>query len=193
MLNRKFFFDQVRSTLFGGSLRTSQVNGLTAILDEWDKNWAKKDDRWLAYMLGTAHHETAATIQPIEEFGKGKGRPYGQNLKMDKKTRYTDTTNLFYGRGYVQLTWYDNYQKAGKKLGIDLIQHPELALVPANASEIMFNGMNEGWFTGKKLSDYFNPATEDWVNARRIINGTDKAALIANYGKQYYAALSHTI
>ncbi len=193
MLNRNFFFTQVRNTLFSGTLKQSQVNGLTAILDEWEKNWAAKDDRWLAYMLATAHHETGATMQPIEEYGKGKGRPYGTNLKMDKKTRYTDTTNIFYGRGYVQLTWYDNYQKAGKKIGVDLIQHPELALDPDNASEIMFNGMNEGWFTGKKLSDYFNATVEDWVNARRIINGTDKATLIANYAKQYYAALSHTV
>jgi putative chitinase len=193
MINRKFFFDHSRNTLFNGILKQSQVNGLTAILDEWEKNWAKKDDRWLAYMLATAHHETGATMQPIEEFGKGKGRPYGQNLKMDKKTRYTDTTNLFYGRGYVQLTWYDNYQKAGKKLGQNFIQHPELVMTPVNASEIMFFGMTEGWFTGKKLSNYFNPTTEDWVNARRIINGLDKATLIANYAKMYYASISHTV
>jgi putative chitinase len=193
MINRKFFFDHSRNTLFHGILKQSQVNGLNAILDEWEKKWAKKDDRWLAYMLATAHHETGATMQPIEEFGKGKGRPYGQNLKMDKKTRYTDTTNIFYGRGYVQLTWYDNYQKAGKKLGQDFIQHPELTMTPANASEIMFVGMSEGWFTGKKLSNYFNPTTEDWVNARRIINGLDKATLIANYAKMYYASISHTV
>ncbi len=192
MINRKFFFDHVRAFLFQGSLKQSQVTGLTAIMDEWEKNWGKKDDRWLAYMLATAHHETDRTMMPINEYGKGKGRKYGENLKMDG-TRYTDTTNIFYGRGYVQLTWYENYQKAGKKLGLDLIKNPELALVPANASEIMFNGMNEGWFTGKKLSTYFSPTAEDWVNARRIINGLDKANLIAGYAKQYYAAISHTV
>ncbi len=191
MINRKFFFDQARAYLFGGTLKQSQVNGMTAILDEWDENWAGKDDRWLAYMLATAHHETDRTMKPIEEYGKGRGRTYGQNLKMDG-TRYTNTTNVFYGRGFVQLTWYENYDKAGKKLGQDFIKNPAGVMQLDTASEIMFNGMNEGWFTSRKLSNYFNPATEDWVNARRIINGLDKANLIAGYGKQYYAAISHT-
>jgi putative chitinase len=191
MVNRSFFFYQVRASLFGGVLKQSQVNAMTAILDEWENNWARKDDRWLAYMLATAHHETDRTMRPIEEYGKGAGRRYGQNLKLDG-TRFTDTTERFFGRGLVQLTWYENYHKAGKKLGQDFIQNPALVLQPDNATEIMFHGMNEGWFTGKKLSLYFNPTTEDWINARRIINGLDKANLIAGYGKHYYAGISHT-
>lgn len=100
------------------------MDGLNAILNEWEKNYSSKDDRWLAYMLATAHHETDRRIQPIEEYGKGKGRPYGKNIKMNG-TRYNDTANLFYGRGFVQLTWYENYQKAGAKLGLNLIKNPE--------------------------------------------------------------------
>ena len=191
MINRKFFFDQARTYLFGGALKQSQVNGMTTILDAWEESWSEKDDRWLAYMLATAHHETDQSMKPIEEYGKGQGRTYGQNLKMDG-TRYTNTTNIFYGRGFVQLTWYENYDKAGKKLGQDFIKNPALVMRLDNAGEIMFNGMNEGWFTGKKLSNYFNSTTEDWVSARRIINGLDKANLIEGYGKHYYAAISHT-
>lgn len=191
MINRKFFFDHARTYLFGGTLKQSQVNGITAILDGWDQSWAKKDDRWLAYMLATVHHETDRTMQPIEEYGKGRGRKYGENFKMDG-TRYTDTSNIFYGRGFVQLTWYENYQKAGNKLRRNFIKNPALAMQLNYAGKIMFNGMNEGWFTGKKLSDYFNATTGDWINARRIINGLDKANLIAGYGQQYYAAISHT-
>lgn len=192
MFNRKFFFDNARRTLFDGSFRQSQINGLNAILDEWEKSWAKNDDRWLAYMLATAHHETDRKMQPIEEYGKGRNYTYGKRIKMDRKP-YTDTDAIFYGRGFVQLTWYENYAKAGKKLKVDLLHHPELALTLENATEIMFYGMTEGWFTGRKLSSYFNPATEDWTNARRIINGTDKAQLISSYAKKYYASLSHTI
>ncbi len=191
MINRKFFFDHARTYLFGGTLKQSQVNGITAILDVWDQNWAKKDDRWLAYMLATAHHETDRTMQPIEEYGKGRGRQYGENLKMDG-TRYTDTGNIFYGRGFVQLTWHENYQKAGTKLRRNFIKNPALVMQVKNAGKIMFNGMNEGWFTGKKLSDYFNATSGDWINARRIINGLDKAHLIAGYGQLYYGAISHT-
>ena len=56
-INRKFFFDTVRLSLFDGSLRQGQVNGMTAILDYWETHHATKDDRWLAYALGTTHHE----------------------------------------------------------------------------------------------------------------------------------------
>ena len=192
MINRQFFFTQVRTYLFGGTLKQLQVNGLNAILQEWDDNWAKKDDRWLAYMLATAHHETDRTMQPIEEYGKGKNRKYGETYKMDG-TRYTDTSNLFYGRGYVQLTWYENYAKAGKKLGQNFLQNPLLVMRPDNASEIMFYGMTEGWFTGRKLGDYFSESMQDWRNARRIINGLDKADLVSGYAQQYYAAISHTV
>ncbi len=191
MLNRNFFFDQTKISLFNGKFNQTQIDGLNAILDEWEKNYSKKDDRWLAYMFATTHHETDRTFRGIEEYGKGKNRPYGKNIKMDR-TRYFDTPNLFYGRGFVQLTWYENYQKAGKKLGLDLINKPELVLEIKNATQVLFSGMMEGWFTGRKLSTYFNATIEDWKNARRIINGTDKADLIAAYAKQYYASISYT-
>src|SRR5262249_47329950 len=93
------------------------------------------------------------------------------------------------GRGFVQLTGRTNYKNLGAILGVDLLNHPELALDPQNAYKIMSYGMRNGTFTGKKLSDYFNATTTDYVNARRIINGTDKAALIGDYGEKIEAML----
>jgi len=190
MINRAFFFENAKKHLFNGKLKQSQVDGMNAILDEWEKNYADEDDRWLAYMLATTHHETDRRMQPIEEYGKGKNRPYGQNLKMNR-SRYSDTTNLFYGRGFVQLTWYENYEKAGNKLNVNLIKKPERALELNIATKIMFLGMMEGWFTGKKLSNYFNDDSGDVYNARRIINGTDKASLISDYAFDYYGSISY--
>lgn len=92
----------------------------------------------------------------------------------------------------MQLTWRANYKKMGDLLRIDLVRHPEKALDPDVATKILFEGMTRGSFTGKKLSNYFNDTKEDWVNARRIINALDKANLIADYAKQYYAAISYT-
>ena len=189
-INRNFFFNQIKQTLFNGKLSQTQVTGLTCVLDEWEKNYSKNDDRFLAYMLATAHHETDRQINGIEEYGKGKGRPYGKKLKMSK-VPYATPDKLYYGRGLVQLTWYENYEKAGKKIGVDLLNNPQLALNINNAVKIMFLGMTEGWFTGRKLSSYFNGAAEDWINARRIINGLDKANLIASYAHQYYASISY--
>lgn len=192
MINRKFFFDIVRRDLFGGKLTKGQTEGMEAILNEWEaQGHCCRDDRHLAYMLATVYHETDRTMRPIEEYGKGKKYRYGKHVKMDGKP-YPADMPLYYGRGFVQLTWYENYERAGRMLNANLLQTPELALNLCVATRILFAGMQEGWFTGKKLSDYFNDTKEDWVNARRIINGTDRAQMIADYGKKFYAALSHT-
>ncbi len=196
MINRKFFFDQARATLFNGKFSQKQVDGLNAILEQWELKYAKKDDRFLAYMLATAHHETDRKMQPINEYGRGKKRDYGKKLKMGggpgKRIPYDSPDQLYYGRGFVQLTWYENYEKASTKLKVDFLNNPELALDLKHASRIMFEGMLEGWFTTKKLSDYFKGENADWYGARRIINGKDKADLIQDYALKYYACISYT-
>lgn len=183
MIDRGKFYTSVRTDF--GRLKQSQVDGFEAILNEWEDS-TLTDRRWLAYMLGTAWHETAKTMQAIEEYGKGKGRVYG---KKDPKTG-----KAYYGRGFVQLTWAANYKKMGAILGIDLYNHPELALDTGIAVKIMFEGMTtgesfKGDFTGKHLGMYFHDITADWRNARKIINGLDRADLIAKYAKDFYIAL----
>lgn len=187
------FFDSVREDLFGGKLTQSQVNGMNGIFDAFER-FKFTDKRWLAYMLGTAYHETAKTMMPIEEYGKGKNYDYGKKLKRgrgkDSRVPYETPDKLYYGRGHVQLTWYENYELLGKLLNIDLLNKPELALDPYISGEIMAKGMSSGLFTGKKLSDYFNSKGSDWVNARRIINGMDKADKIATEAKLFHKALT---
>lgn len=203
-INRKFFFDQCRQTLFTGKLSKGQVDGLAFILDVWEKTLAKKDDRWLAYALGTAYHETGFTMQPIREFG-GKNyffRMYDPGSPLPRRAALARSMNaqmgdgvLFHGRGYVQLTWRSNYAKMGKVFGVDLTSNAAAAdqvMQPELAAKIMFKGMEDGSFTGKKFADYFNPTTENWKNARRIINGNDCDDAIAMYAKKFYAAISHT-
>ena len=184
MINRKFFFDHVRANLFSGHLQQRQVDGMSAILDYWESKLSNDDDRWLAYALATTFHETAFTMQPIEEIGKGRGDPYGEPDP--------ETGQSYYGRGFVQLTWKYNYQKMGKLLGVDLVDHPELALQLDIATKVLFVGMIDGIFTGKKLGDFFNSTEDDWIDARTIINGHDHAGQIAQYGRNFYAAISYT-
>ena len=184
MINRSQFFAAIRP-LFK-RLSQSQVDGLNFLLDAFEQDGGLSVQE-MAYMLATAYHETAATMLPIEEYGKGRGRKYGQNIDIDG-SRYKGLPHIYYGRGYVQLTWLTNYKRAGDKICVDLVNHPELALNPTYAAQIMIAGMREGWFTGKKLSDYISTKA-DYVGARRIINGTDKAQLIAGYAKQFESAL----
>lgn len=198
VFDRKVYFDGVRPTLFSNALSQQQVEGQEAILGEWELpqvGEVSTDTRWLAYMLATTYHETSATMWPIEEYGKGSGMDYG---KKDPETGQT-----YYGRGYVQLTWRDNYKKATVELGLkgdaDLEWHAQMALDPQIAADVMFIGMREGWF--RKSSDgrpqtlfrYFNDSTEDPYGAREIING-DKSKVpswsngvsIGNLIKGYY-------
>lgn len=191
-MNRQVFFNEIRSSLFSGRLTKSQVDGINFKLDAFDKVDIK-DNRWRAYMLATSYHETARTMQPIEEYGKGKGRPYGKKLRMDRSP-YDSPDKLYYGRGDVQLTWYENYELMGKLLDIPLLEQPELALSPEISARIMIEGMtkgrsNRGDFTGVSLETYFNSHRDDPVNARRIINGLDKASLIAGYHRDFLQAI----
>ena len=129
--------------------------------------------RQVAYMLATAKHETANTFAPIEEYGKGKGLPYGQPDPV--------TGLVYFGRGYVQLTWARNYKSMGKALNLPLFLHPDLALRYDVAYKIMSYGMTHGTFTGVALRRYINEGKTDYQNARKIINSLDKADLIAGY------------
>lgn len=173
MFDREVFFDNVRGTLFGGSLNQGQVDGMNAVLSAWEAAPLSDDLRHLAYPLATDKHETANTMLPIEEYGKGAGRPYGKPDPM--------TGKAYYGRGYVQLTWADNYKRATEELGLtannDLYWHPEKALDHNIAAEVMFRGMSEGWFRkSHNLARYFSDTVDDPYNAREIING-DKSTV----------------
>lgn len=165
MADLKPFFEVVRAKF--GNLSQQQVDGFNSVV-------ALSDGLPLqhrSYILATCWHETAHTMRPIPEFGKGAGKSYG---------------TTYYGRGYVQLTWQANYAKASKVVGVDLVAHPDLALRPDIAGQILINGMTAGWFTGRKLSDF---AADDYYHMRQIINGMDRASLIAGYAEAFELAL----
>jgi hypothetical protein len=180
-INRKVFFDGVRARVHKGSMTPEQVASYEAILDAANEHGIA-DARHLAYILATTRGEVGAAMQPVREIGRGKGRKYG---KADPVTG-----EIYYGRGFVQLTWADNYQRMGLRLGIDLLHNPDLALDPKHAARILVIGMKEGLFTGKSLSTYIKGAMRDYVNARRIINGTDRAQEFADFAQHYEEAIT---
>ena len=127
-----------------------------------------------AYVLATAKWETAHTMKPVKE-------AYWLSESWRKANlRYYP----WYGRGYVQLTWRENYVNAGKKIGLDLTTDPDVVMQPRVAAMILVRGMKEGWFTGKKMADY-----STYEDMRRVVNGTDKRAEIAAIARQYEAIL----
>ncbi|HYW14683.1 MAG TPA: hypothetical protein VE891_00825 [Allosphingosinicella sp.] len=201
-INRDFFFTHVRTALFDGSLRQSQVDGLVAILDHWEARPGAKDDRWLAYLLATAHHETDRTMRPIREYGAAAyftarydPPPAGKNPRIARELgniRPGDGAR-YCGRGFVQLTGRRNYADWSRRLGIDLVGNPALAMEAGVAARILVDGSLLGTFTGRKLADHLHDDVSDWRGARRVINGLDKASLITGYALRYYAAIGYTV
>ncbi len=178
-INRALFFAKLRIVLFA-KFTQLQVDGINAILDACDK-LGVTDLRHIAYIFATAYHEgvnlkTGERIVPVIEGGSSA------YLRSKKYFPYV-------GRGYVQLTWDYNYKKYTKIMGIDFISNPDLLLDIHNSAFILVHGMVNGVFTGKKLKDYIG-IKSDFVNARRIINGTDKASSIASHANSFLTALS---
>jgi predicted chitinase len=140
------------------------------------------DPRWIAYLLATVFHEVAGTWKPIEEFDKGKGRKYG--------TPDPVTGHVYFGRGFCQITWAGNYKTLGKAVGADLYNNPDLALQPDIAYKVISYGMRNGSFTGASLKQKIHDDVCNFIEARRIINGTDCAEKIANYAVKFQHILA---
>lgn len=195
-LNLTTFYAYIRKAPFGGRLTQSQIDGINAILKAFE-GAGQTSNKFLAYILATAFHETGGRMVPVRE-GFAKTDAGARKAVAKRKYAKPDpiTGHVYYGRGHVQLTWAENYKRMGEILDIPLYENPDLALDKFFSAAILIEGMirgksNRGDFTGKTLDDYFSGSNDDPVGARRIINGTDKATLIAGYYKAFFDALDH--
>lgn len=189
------FYTLLRRDVFGGKLATSQFEGtetLLAAMADWPLSW-------VAYGLATSKHETDATMQPIHEKGGHAYLKRMYDIEGARPAKARELGNLspgdgakYAGRGYVQLTGKTNYAKAAAKVGFDLLGVPDLAMKPHIAAKILNWGMSAGAFTGKRLGDYLaggHGSLDQFREARRIINGTDRAVEIARLAEKFQAAL----
>ena len=166
-----------------GRLGSWQRAGLTKLINYINQDPEIRDVGWCAYMLATVKLECKDQWQPIREIRRGAGYVYGNPAP------YTDAqgkkyANIYYGRGYVQLTWLINYITLGQALGLgdDLAKNPDHALDPDIAYNVMSYGMRNGSFSpGHKLSTYINASTCYYVSARRIINNDNVGDLIRGW------------
>ncbi|MBB3315101.1 putative chitinase [Rhizobium sp. BK181] len=213
-MDRKHFFDAVRASIFAGSLTTSQVQGMVALLDA-AATFQVADQRHVAYILATPMIETGGKFEPIVEslnysetgllrtfpkyFSATDAKAYARKpVKIANRAYGNRMGNgdevsgdgwRYRGRGYCQITGKNNYRRFSDLLGIDLVSNPDLACQDDVAAKVIAVGMRDGLFTGKKLRDFFTATSSDWVNARRIINGLDRANEIGLYGQKFNAAL----
>lgn len=179
-MDKAAFYAALRHGILGPTIEPNELQGCEAILTAMDGTPLSH----CAYALATAYHETARTMQPVRE-------AYWLSENWRKANlRYWP----WYGRGFVQLTWQKNYERADKELGLlgSLTANADRAMELPIAAEIMRWGMVEGWFTahtlGKHLPAWLGTVAQ-FEGARRIINGTDKAASIATYAMHFQDAL----
>ena len=175
-----------------GTLGRQRATGLELLGRQMESDPELKDVRWAAYMLATVKHECADKWAPITEYGgRSYFDKYEPGTRIGARLGNTEPGDgyRFRGRGYVQITGRENYARLSRALGLpddqNLVDHPDNALVPDVAYRIMSFGMRKGAFTGKKLSDYISGADCDYGQARRIINGQDRAELIAGYAEAF--------
>lgn len=179
-------------------LTASQYQGLDQLLSFIQLDPDINDLRYVAYMLATVKHECANTFQPVTEYGADSYfAKYERPSAISVRLGNTDAGDglRFKGRGYVQITGRGNYAKLGAALGLGkaFLTQPALVLEPLNAYRIMSLGMRNGLFTGRKLASYIDASGSDYVGARRIINGQDKAAEIAAMADTLETALRKSL
>lgn len=197
------FIDYLSTRTSRGPTKDQKIESIKKILETCNKfnfgtkinpDFEAKNPLYIGYIMATAYHETAHTMYPISEYGKGLTRPYGKILSNSKGVKYgyrnskkqaylfSEYPFTYYGRGLVQLTWLDNYITMSGPTGIDLAKDPEKANDPQYASIILIYGMMKGSFTGVGLPRYIKYGySNEFINARRIVNGTDAQHKIAGY------------
>jgi predicted chitinase len=180
-MDRAKFFAAIRSGKLVTSLTGDQVQRIEAVIDGLQAR--SVSIKRAAYILATAFHESDR-FRTLTEYASGaayEGRKDLGNTQAGDGKR-------FKGRGLVQITGRRNYTDWSKRLGVDIVAKPELAATLKYAVPILIDGMLLGTFTGKKLGDYVDPLM-DFKGARRVVNGTDRASLIADYAGKFLASL----
>ncbi len=174
----------------GGTVSGEAVNRAIAAAPSGDRPYAQKviplvladakrygvtDPAQVAYILATAQAEV--NFNPRDE---------------DDDYSRSGACGNYCGRGLVQLTHIENYERAGKAIGVDLVNQPQLANRPDIASKIMVMGMRDGWFTGAGLGSYIRGGSANFGGARQIVNDGDRSGEIAQYAQRYYEAIRGT-
>lgn len=190
-MDRKVFFDALRrdNRVFGTSLNQAQVDGINGLLDAFITHGDGKPDT-LAYGLATAYHETGARMIPVREgFSKNdaRARRIVQNREYGKPTG--PWNQVYYGRGHVQLTWFNNYIASSADAGGDLAKNPDKMLDPVISARVLWRGLLDGRWNGRGKGIRYYLDRNDLKNARRTVNILDKWDLIARYHKAFLAAI----
>ncbi len=180
-MNRAEFFKIIRPLFARKKLLVIQVKRIEAVIDGLEERSVEIGQA--AYIMATAHWESDS-FKAMEEYATGKAYEWrtdlGNTLKGDGVR--------FKGRGLVMITGRRNYAMWTDILKVDFVANPSRVSDLEHAVPILIDGMSNGTFTGKKLTTYIHGSKRDYVNARHVVNGKDKAREIADLAFAYYNA-----
>ena len=190
-MDRAAFYRSLRrreSGVFGTFLSQGQVDGMEALLNAG----RGLPLHHLANVLAQVARETGRRMAPVREtFADTDAQAIARLERAWARGHLTWVRTPYwrdgwFGRGQIQLTHESNYRKFG-------ITNPSDALKRDVSARVAVEGMRDGKFTGRKLSDYDFPAALDYPpsrNPRRIVNGQDGSdAQVAGYHRDFAAAL----
>lgn len=205
-MNRKLFFDHIRTAVFNGRLTQGQVDGLNRLIEVWTSDYGDYPDAFLAYCLGTGAWETGYTMQPITERGpRSYFNKYEPGTRLGKILGNTQAGDgyRFRGEGDVQNTGRRNARYSSARLrevlgvDVDFEKNPELRGDPIYSAHCLFLGCIEGWYTGVKLADFIDGIDEsdeedgeEFRQARRVVNGTNKDVEISELALDFEEAIN---
>lgn len=182
--NEKAFYDTARLTLFAGKISRTQFDRLAILLRALTSYPAVTVPQ-ASYIMATAHWETDR-FNAMEEYASGEA----YEGRADLGNTQPGDGRRFKGRGFPHLTGRRNYEWASLASGHDLIADPAAASDPEISAKLIIQGMMQGVFTGVGLGRFINDQKTDFVNARKVHNGLDRAETIADLADRYHVALT---
>ena len=190
------FFTDADRNLFSPPLNDAQRGGMREVLDYWLTHHRESDPRWLAYIFASIYHETGHKMIPVREGFKSSDKDARDHVRMMfikgiVNRDYAEPVGgiSYFGHGRVQTTHLQNYQKLSLRFGRDFVKDPSLLLDSRIDVEVAVEGHIEGLWTSRQLSEFISGGKCNYKDARRIVNGQDKADLIASYAVSFEWAI----
>jgi putative chitinase len=159
---------------------------LQAAFDKYDINTSKRQ----AAFIGQCAHESAnfkvlqenlnysadglmktwptrfPTKEVADQYARQPAKIAGKVYNGRLGNTSEEEASKYLGRGLIQLTGKENYERCGLAIGVDLLSNPDLLLDPRHAA------MSAGWFWNKKGLNELADAQEHGQITKRINGGT---------------------
>jgi putative chitinase len=159
---------------------------LQAAFDKYDINTPKRQ----AAFIGQCSHESAnfkilqenlnysaeglmktwptrfPTKEVADQYARQPAKIAGKVYNGRLGNTSEEEASKYLGRGLIQLTGKENYERCGLAIGVDLLSNPDLLLDPRYAA------MSAGWFWNKKGLNELADAQEHGQITKRINGGT---------------------